>query len=101
MDIQITNQDSVTIMALNGMLDSASAPQFQTAVEQLLADGHRKIQLDLSQLVYTSSQGLRIILSLQKGLRQVSGELVIKGMQPAVRDVFTMTGLISLFQIVD
>lgn len=97
MDIKIENDT----ICLNGMLDSSSAQDFQTVADEMLAGDAKDIVLDLSGMQYTSSQGLRIILSLQKGITAKNGKLTLKGVQPAVKEVFDMTGFSSILTIED
>jgi anti-anti-sigma factor len=48
---------------------------------------------------YTSSQGLRMFLMLQKSVMARGGSLVLKGMQPQVKEVFDITGFSSIINI--
>ncbi len=97
MDIKIDNNT----IYLNGMLDSSSAQDFQIVADEMLAGDAKDIVLDLSEMQYTSSQGLRIILSLQKGIAAKNGRLTLRGVQPAVKEVFDMTGFSSILTIED
>lgn len=99
MNISIINEQDQQTVALNGMLDSASAPSFQEAAEKVLQGSTPNVVLDLSDLTYTSSQGLRIILTLQRNIMAKGGSLVIKGVQPTVKEVFDMTGFSSILNI--
>ena len=95
MKIDVTKQDGKTIISLDGMLDSSSAPQFHEVVDQTLQsdDSNLDIVLDLSNMTYTSSQGIRTILTLMKAMMARQGSLVFRGIQPAVREVFDMSGI--------
>lgn len=99
MKIDIINEQTTQVIALSGMLDSSSAPEFQAAADKVLETAEPKVVLDLSNLTYTSSQGLRIILTLQKSVVAKGGELVIKNVQAAVKEVFDMTGFSSILNI--
>jgi len=93
MTIKTTTQDNRTTIALEGMLDSTSAAQFQEAVEEQLAKEPIDIIMDMSGLTYTSSQGLRIILTLIKRVMSAQGKLVFRNIRPAVREVLDMAGI--------
>lgn len=97
MEIKINEQQ----IRLEGMLDSNSAADFSMAVNEILAgkDCNATWTIDMSALKYTSSQGLRLFLSLQKGLKANGGELILKSIRSSVREVFEITGLLSLFKI--
>ncbi|MCQ2342554.1 MAG: STAS domain-containing protein [Paludibacteraceae bacterium] len=95
--MQISVNDHV--IALSGMLDTNSAPEFEQTVQQVLENDPAHWVLDLSDLNYTSSQGLRLFLTLQKGLTAKNASLTLRGIQPTVMEVFKMTGFTTLFTI--
>lgn len=100
MEIHIVTQTEKTLVAISGRIDSASAGQFQQAVEPLHSLAEPNIEIDCSQLEYTSSQGLRIFLMLQKKVQSNKGTLVLKNMQPKVKEVFDITGFSNIITIV-
>ena len=100
MNINVNTQDDRTVIALEGMLDSSSAPQFQEVINQQLTNDRLDLILDLGGLAYTSSQGIRAILTLMKGVMDSRGQLVFRNIQPAVREVFDMSG-ISQAMVID
>ena len=55
--------------------------------------------MDCTGMQYTSSQGLRIFLSLQKSVIAHKGSLVLRNMDPKVREVFDITGFSSIIKI--
>ena len=72
------------------------APDFQALAEQ--AANH--IILDCSQLDYISSSGLRLFLALRKESAAKGGKLQVRAINADIRQVFMMTGFISLFEII-
>lgn len=99
MKLIIENGNPV-IVNLQGRLDTASAaelaPDFQALGEQ--AANH--IILDCSQLDYISSSGLRLFLALRKESAAKGGKLQVRAINADIRQVFMMTGFISLFEII-
>ena len=95
MKINVTQQDNQIIIGLEGMLDSSSAAHFQDVVNETLesATTPLNIVLDLSNLAYTSSQGIRTILTLMKTVMARQGKLIFRNIQPTVREVFDMSGI--------
>ncbi len=82
------------IMILSGRLDSASAKQLEDKALRL----DRKIRaltLDMTSLVYISSGGLRMLLTLQKNF-----DLTLTGVTEEVREVLEVTGFIEFLKIV-
>ena len=103
MKINVTQHDGQTVIALDGMLDSSSAPLFQRTINEQLdildSSTHLNLALDLSKLTYTSSQGIRTILTLMKTVMACQGKLVFRDIQPAVREVFDMSGISQAMEI--
>ena len=64
----------VTVFELAGELDGSNYDQFQKEGQQAIAAGARYVVLDLSQLRYISSAGLRVLYMLSKGLSTKSAE---------------------------
>lgn len=92
------------LISLSGMLDSNSAPDFEQTVATILADSTLckqggQVYLDLAGMTYTSSQGLRLFLTLQKGLTAHGAQLILRNVQPAVMEVLKMTGFTSFLTI--
>ena len=101
MEIKKLEQDGAVVLSFSGMLDSSTSSQFQSQIDQILADGVKSVRLDLSELEYISSQGLRLILSLQKGLVAAGGTLVVTKLKPVVKEVFDITGFSEIFTVED
>ena len=97
MNIVKNRQDNELFVALEGRLDTASAPEFEAVIKNELG-GVTKLVLDLVKLKYTSSAGLRTILLAQKTMNK-QGEMVLKNVSEDVMDVFDMTGLADLLTI--
>ena len=100
MTINIVNEGEQLVAQLSGRLDTAAAttvaPDFQALAEQ--ADKH--IILDCSELAYISSSGLRLFLTLRKESAAKGGKLQVRAINTDIRQVFMMTGFISLFEII-
>lgn len=101
MNIQQETRDDVLILKLEGRLDSTSAPEFERVLLEKLASGTKRLILDLSSLVYVSSAGLRVVLLAGKKLRGGSGKLALVGVRDMVREVFEMSGFLTLFAVAD
>ena len=99
MDIKITQQDNKTIVVLNGRIDTSNADQFQQDVAPLMEGENPDIDIDCTDLSYTSSQGLRIFLMLQKSVMARGGKMVMRNMNPQVKEVFDITGFSNIITI--
>ncbi|MGE5363332.1 MAG: STAS domain-containing protein [Bacteroidota bacterium] len=85
-------------IVLNGRIDGQSAPEIEKIFLSLTSGGERILVADLTSVSYISSAGLRIFLSVQKTLRQISGEIVLFNMPDIVKEVFRISGFISIFK---
>lgn len=99
MDVKITKQDSKTLVTLTGRLDTTNAEQFQADITPLMEDSNPDIEFDCTDMEYTSSQGLRLFLMLQKTVSSKGGKMVLKNMRPQVKEVFDITGFSNIITI--
>ena len=98
MDINQKESEGTPIFAIAGRLDSVTAPELETVLEEV-ASGH--LVLDLGALEYISSAGLRVILSSAKRQRGTGGDLHIARLQEGVGKVFEISGFDTIFNIYD
>lgn len=100
MDVLINNQDSKTLVTLKGRLDTTNAAQFQQDIEPLMTCPNPDIEFDCTDMEYTSSQGLRMFLILQKSVLARKGKMVMRNMKPQVKEVFDITGFSNIITII-
>ena len=100
MDIKITQQENKTFVVLNGKIDTSNADQFQQDVAPLMEGENPDIEIDCTDMSYTSSQGLRIFLMLQKSVMARGGKMVMRNMNPQVKEVFDITGFSNIITII-
>ena len=100
MDIKVEVINDITVIELNGDLDSSSAREVQ---DQILAESrpHSKILLDMSRVQYMSSAGLRLLLLLYRRIREQVGQVAIVGMTEDVKDIMKITGFLDFFATFD
>ena len=84
-----------------GRLDNATSGDLEALLVEKLDSGCTGIVLDLADLDYVSSAGLRVILMTGKRLRGAGGRLVLARLRESVRDLFEMSGFLSLFPITE
>jgi anti-anti-sigma factor len=87
------------ILALSGKLDATSAKTFEDKILGLINSGAQRLVVDLSQLEYVSSSGLRVFLLAAKHLQATDGKIVLCGLQDHVRQVFDLAGFSSILSI--
>ncbi|MEO5671740.1 MAG: STAS domain-containing protein [Ramlibacter sp.] len=99
MSLELETRGDVAILRPVGRLDSASSSEAERIVGERLEAGCRRMVFDLSDMDYISSAGLRVILIAGKKLRGQQGKLAIAGMRDTVREVFEMSGFMTLFAV--
>ncbi len=90
--------DGATLqIALEGRLDTTTAPQLEAELKQSV-DGITLLELDFDKLEYLSSAGLRVILAAQKTMNK-QGKMVIRHVNETIMEVFEVTGFIDILTI--
>lgn len=100
MTINMVNEGEQLVAQLSGRLDTAAAAEVAPDFQSLAEQAAKHIILDCSQLEYISSSGLRLFLALRKESAAKGGKLQVRAINADIRQVFMMTGFISLFEII-
>lgn len=100
MEARMEEKDGITVLMIKGRLDTTNVEQFQSDIDPLMKCEHPNIEIDCAELEYTSSQGLRSFLSLQKSVNQRGGTMLMKNMHPQVKEVFDITGFSNIIKII-
>ena len=95
MDIQKKLDGTTLTVTVTGHIDTVTAPQLEA---ELSLDAVEELVFDISGVAYVSSAGLRVFLSTYKTMAKKRG-MTIKGAQPAVLEVFKITGFASIFKL--
>lgn len=98
MEIKQTKDGNKLTIALEGRLDTMTAPELESALSSAL-DGVNELVFDFGQLEYISSAGLRILLSAQKKISAAGGSMKLTGVNDSVKEVFEVTGFINILSI--
>jgi len=97
MKINKTIDGNKLIVELDGRLDTMTAPELEEAIKGDV-EAVASAVLDLTNLEYVSSAGLRVILSIHKVLSKKEG-LVVKNINETVSEVFEATGFSDILTI--
>ena len=100
MNVEITRESAKTFVKLSGRLDTTNADQFQKDITPLMEDPKPDFEIDCTDREYTSSQGLRLFLMLQKAVSSKGGAMVMTNMKPQVKEVFDITGFSNIIRII-
>lgn len=99
MTTTIESNGDQLIAKFSGRLDTAAAVQTAEDVKPLLEAANKEIVLDCTDLQYISSSGLRIFLSIRKEAAAHGSKVIVRNINSDIRQVFVMTGFVSLFEI--
>ena len=90
----------ITILKPSGRIDSQSSPEFETALKVKL-DASKNVILDLGDVPYISSAGLRVVLVAAKQVARSQGKFALAALKPEIMSVFKVSGLTSVLKIFD
>jgi anti-anti-sigma factor len=99
MKITAIQEEGILVVQVEGRLDVATAPEFEKNCAAMLEQGHEKLVLDLTDLEYISSAGLRSLLAIAKRLKGSGGSLSLCGLTGLVKEVFYLSGFDSFLPV--
>lgn len=82
-----------------GRLDGTTAAAAEKEILGLLVDGVSSITIDLSELDYVSSAGLRVMLVSAKAAKAKGGKVLLLSPKPAIMEVLTISGFDKILQV--
>lgn len=95
MDITKTTQGVATVYAIDGRLNAPGARQFRETVSE--ASG--RVLVDVADVDYISSAGLRALMEFHRDLAANDGTLVLCNVHPHVHDVLEASGFLSFLVV--
>lgn len=98
MNIQELNEQSALVVALSGRLDSTTAKQLEDMLPERMQTTPQVV-LDLAEIQYVSSAGLRVILKAAKAAKSAGHRLLLAGLAPQVQEVFQVSGFATILAI--
>ncbi len=99
MNISSREEGGVTVVGVEGNLDTNTAPDAQQHLDGLQDDGVQKILVNFADLDYISSAGLRVLLATAKRLGGSGGSLRICGLNETVNEVFEISGFSVILSV--
>ena len=101
MNVEQKTIDGRTVLHISGRADNATSAAFQEFMDPFLTEDRSDLILDLSDLEYISSAGLRVLLVVARHLAENQGKGVLCGMNDLIKDVLEISGFVSLYEIAD
>ncbi|MFH1061153.1 MAG: STAS domain-containing protein [Pseudomonadota bacterium] len=97
MRLDISRRDQTLLIAINGRLDAVTAPELDGYTEAELNQEKGEVLVDLHDLEYVSSAGLRALLNIAKQVENNGGKVAICGLRGEVQKVFELSGFTRIF----
>jgi anti-sigma B factor antagonist len=99
MNIETTTIDAVTVVEMEGNLDTNTSIEAQDHTHAWLDGGAGKLLTDFTKVDFVSSAGLRVLLATAKKLGTIGGSLRICGLNEAVNEVFEISGFSTILDV--
>ncbi len=97
--LQEALSDQVYRIAPHGRMDAVTVPSFEAVIDEYLTAGHVRLVIDLAEVTYISSSGLRALLRARRQAQAGGGDVALCDMSERVTEVFDMIGFNNLFRI--
>ena len=91
--------DGVTVLRLAGDLDTNSSGGAQETITEIIEGGVSNMLINLKEVGFVSSAGLRILLAAAKKMVSINGTLRISDLNETVNEVFEISGFISILKV--
>ncbi len=99
MQLTTNTTEAVTVIKIEGSLDTQTSTEAQQELDRIVDDGARKLLIDFAELAYISSAGLRVLLATAKKLSAEQGEMRMCNMNDVVNEVFEVSGFSTIFKV--
>jgi anti-sigma B factor antagonist len=99
MNITTDNIDGITVVRLEGDLDTNSSTGAQKTIEEIIDGGVSNMLVNLKDVGFVSSAGLRILLAAAKKINGLNGKLRISDLNETVQEVFEISGFITILKV--
>lgn len=98
MELSFEKQGSITIIGLNGRLDTSNYTQFENKLLEEISQGS-SVLIDCAGLDYISSSGLRVLLLALKKAERTNSMLALCSLQTGIMEVFRISAFENIFSI--
>ena len=92
-------QSPIPILQVSGRLDASTVSILERALLRAFSLAAHVIVVDMGDVIYISSSGLRVLLTARRQARERGGDILLCALSPNVRDVLDMVGFTVLFSI--
>lgn len=99
MNIESKKQGDITIVTVNGSVDALTAAELTNALNKQIEAGNANMVIDLANLEFMSSAGLRTLLGAVKECRIHGGDLRIVSSNPGIDKILKMSGFHNIAKV--
>ena len=99
LEITVSEMKRVHLIEVGGRVDSLSANELGHSLAQIIDSGHHAMVIDLSNVEYMSSAGLREIVSALRRVQKTGGDIRVANPSERVMEVLELAGLDTIFKI--
>jgi anti-sigma B factor antagonist len=96
--IDTDNTQSISVMKVKGRVDSESAPELDSALSKLLNDERNKIVLNLKNVEFLSSAGLRALVKALKRAQSGGGDVRLASISEPIEGLLLTVGMNQMFK---
>jgi anti-sigma B factor antagonist len=102
-DFNVSTDESADgpVLRIEGEVDVYTSPALRDELYRLIDTGAKRVVIDLADMDFIDSSGLGVFVGALKRIRERSGDLELRAMQPSTRKVLEITGLTQVFTISD
>ncbi len=101
MNINILQEEDITIVEFAGRMDATNATEFEDSLEGCFNSGQKKLIIDFSSLEYISSAGLRSILIIEKKKNTHNAQIIFCSLQSMVAEIFKISAFTTILKVVN
>lgn len=99
MEVIVRSVNNCDIVEIKGRVDSYTAPTLAEKLNEITFQNRYKIVLDLSEVTFVSSAGLRVFIDIQKTCKKMNmGEVLLVNIPHRVYETLELAGFIPLFK---
>jgi stage II sporulation protein AA (anti-sigma F factor antagonist) len=91
--------ESIVLVSIKGRFYSSDAQRVEDGLAAALGGGAPHLAVNMTELDYISSAGLRVLLKLAKKIQRAKGKVVLFGLRPNIREVFSISAFDRIFSI--
>lgn len=101
MKVRAERENGALTVFVEGRIDSATVSEFQNTAESAITDEDQTVLMDLENLSYINSTGLRAVLLIAKNLWTRDAKFILYSPADTIRQVFAIAGFDKILQICD